>query len=329
MCVIVVADKKRPTLEIVNKCHAKNSDGGGIAWFNKKGKAEYRKGLNVQEIYDLTQSVPLPFVAHFRLASCGGKNELLTHPFEITKKSELKLAGQADKLLIHNGTFADWKICLAAANVDEPDVNSPLSDTRAIAMILARHRNYNFLDKISGRFIVMDATTKQFHFFGDFDEEGGIWYSNLFWKNYYKNYTNCNVTYYNQASNPNNYAPDSNMRKYSQGNLIQDTSIDKALSKLKQDEKDEFNRVVTQDINESEIADDIPDEEIPSELPSQDELKALTRRQRRVLYKAMVEKRRQAFLRKIADIQTPKQTIPVTQTTKNNFNEEMSIADYL
>ena len=197
MCVILACKANKPSRETIAKCYADNDDGAGIAWFTTKDGqfinaetvtpetqliAKYKKGLNENEVVKLIEDTPLPFVVHFRASSVGGKNSLLTHPFEMTEKSELRTEGECDKLLIHNGTFSDWKICLAAKGLTDP-LTEPMSDTRAIAMISSKG-NDSFIKKINrGKFVVVDCQAQKFRLIGDtFIEEDGIYYSNLSWK---------------------------------------------------------------------------------------------------------------------------------------------------
>lgn len=187
MCLIAICIQKKPSREIIHKGWDSNSHGAGIAWVNKDRKAQYVKGLtSADEVYKYVEKLSLPFVIHFRLASAGGKDPLLTHPFEISKGSPLALAGEANKVLIHNGHESDWKKCLAASGVDVDAIKTPLSDTRAIAMIIARHKNSDFLKIASGKFVTVgydDAEDKnKIRYWGDFDEEDGILYSNTHWK---------------------------------------------------------------------------------------------------------------------------------------------------
>ena len=191
MCLLAIAINKKPTLEIIRKAWITNDDGSGIVWVNSQRKVEYIKGIeSAEELFNLVQATELPFVFHLRLASVGGTNKLLTQPFEISGESPLKLYNQCDKVLLQNGTDSDWKKCLAASGQEIPlekdGAEQPMSDTRGIAMILSKHKNFNFLDTASGKFVVVgyrSATDENaFRYFGDFTEDDGILYSNTFWR---------------------------------------------------------------------------------------------------------------------------------------------------
>ncbi len=191
MCLLAIAINKKPTLEIIRKAWITNDDGAGIVWVNKDRKVEYIKGIeSAEELFNISQATELPFAFHLRLASVGGVNKLLTQPFEISGDSPLKLYNQCDKVLLQNGTDSDWKKCLAASGQEIPlekdGAEQPMSDTRGIAMILSKHKNFNFLDAASGKFVVVgyrSATDENaFRYFGDFTEDDGIIYSNTFWR---------------------------------------------------------------------------------------------------------------------------------------------------
>lgn len=192
MCVILGCVSNKPSLDILRKCHSGNSDGAGIVWFNDTDKAQYKKGLTLTEVVSLIKDLPLPFVIHFRAASTGtAKGLLLTHPFEITATSELKFVGEANQLLIHNGFFPDWRTKLKDVGFDvQKEPETALSDTRALAIILA-NKGVDYLKTIiKGRFIVADATLKKFRCFGeDFKRKDGIYYSNMFWEHRSIDYT--------------------------------------------------------------------------------------------------------------------------------------------
>lgn len=181
MCVILACEDEKPSLDILESCECANADGAGIAWFDNTGKASYKKNMTAKELDAFITDLPLPYVIHFRLASVGGKNPLLTHPFEVSIDSPLRLEGSADKLLVHNGHINDWDMYLAAAGIDTPEDKSPMSDSRAIAMIISKN-NEKFLDKLRGNYVLIDATKERFRLFGHFTKENGIYYSNMIWK---------------------------------------------------------------------------------------------------------------------------------------------------
>jgi hypothetical protein len=192
MCLAAICVDAKMSPEIIRKAWKTNSHGAGIVWVGANRKANYIKGIDkVEALQELVDKTELPFVIHFRLASVGGIDPLLTQPFEITEKSTLRLQGQCNRVLVHNGTDHDWKKCLAAGGFalpkDENDKEEPISDSRAFAMILSRHKNNDFLNAVSGRFVVVGygSPTDEYalRYFGDsWTEEQGIFYSNMLWK---------------------------------------------------------------------------------------------------------------------------------------------------
>lgn len=109
MCVVAIAQEKALTEEHVKKMFGSNRDGGGVA-FRKDGRVHWRKGLSEQEMIDQCLTLPIPYVAHFRIASCGGIRADLTHPFPIAKDVPLNLKGSTTgAVLFHNGHYHRWK----------------------------------------------------------------------------------------------------------------------------------------------------------------------------------------------------------------------------
>jgi len=181
--------------------------------------AEYRKGLNLIEIKELVDKTPLPFIVHFRASSVGGKSLLLSHPFEVTETSELSWQGEAEQLLVQNGTYSDYEMLMLAAGVESPDDRLPMSDTRGIAMILSKldaGKQNAFLKKLSSigrhgscitgqKFVLIDAKTKQFKMAGDFTEEDGMYFSNTYWKHKQTYIPTYNISAkYNSLPSPRN-----------------------------------------------------------------------------------------------------------------------------
>lgn len=224
MCVILVCVDKKPSYNTVHQCFRENPDGFGIAWCENE-KIKYKKGITtVDKIYEQIQAVELPFTCHFRKASVGGYSRYLHHPFEITDKSELKLEGECDRILFHNGTFPYWRATLEAAqltipkeNINGAMVEEPMSDSRSIAMVLAKlggpSDKYEILRHIGDHFIVFDAKDNKIWMYGDFPLEDGINFSNLKWKTYH--HQTSYIGYHSQPQ-PVGYG-------YQQSNLPQQT----------------------------------------------------------------------------------------------------------
>jgi hypothetical protein len=145
MCVIIVAQKRLPTKEEIEKAWRRNSDGAGVAWINSKGKVVWVKGLmSLDEVMRLMGKVRLPSVWHFRSATHGGVCKELTHPFLISPSSPFSnpLKGKLKKgeaLLFHNGVegqaIANLINILAIKNKRLDTLI--MSDSRAISIAIS------------------------------------------------------------------------------------------------------------------------------------------------------------------------------------------------
>lgn len=124
MCVITVVQTRRPSEDELTKMALTNGDGCGIAYRTKHGdiftpsedplnvadEVMWEKGLSLEELIPLAARVPLPYVLHFRIASCGGKEKEMTHPFPLTRDVNLDLVGHTKGfVLFHNGHWGAWK----------------------------------------------------------------------------------------------------------------------------------------------------------------------------------------------------------------------------
>lgn len=185
MCCIAVCIDKKPSYTDIKKMYEDNSHGASISWFNKNGLSQYKKGLNEWDVFKLSYELPLPYVLHFRQSSffSNKENKLLNHPFEITENSPLRLEGEAEKLLIHNGTIREYDLILATVNLSK-ETSDTMSDTRAIAMAMAKLHDDKLPWRLTGKFVLVDSVLKKIRIAGkdDFTLEDGILYSNVTWK---------------------------------------------------------------------------------------------------------------------------------------------------
>lgn len=182
MCVIAVCIKKLPTEDELCRMESANHAGGGMAWI-EGGRVHWAKGYRAKHLAKLAEGKPLPVVFHFRLATVGGNDKLLSHPFPISEKAELWKNGTAGAVLFHNGHEGDYKKLASAAGLDLKgiELKGPMSDSRALAAITARNGNPAWLVDASGKFVVLDTVGPLR--IGHFEELDGIFYSNTFWKN--------------------------------------------------------------------------------------------------------------------------------------------------
>jgi hypothetical protein len=179
VCQIAVCKTRKLAKDEIESNWRRNDDGAGIAWANK-GTVKVLKGImKMSEFVDIYSRVSVfPHVVHFRLASSGGKNPLLTHPFIVSPDSPLELKAVIDKpVLFHNGTILRWdELLLQAVIAGKAQVpEGPISDSR-VAAILASLYGVSILRLLSGKFAVLfpDGTVTTF---GDFEEEKGILFS--------------------------------------------------------------------------------------------------------------------------------------------------------
>lgn len=158
MCVIAIAQDKSLTEEHVKKMFGANRDGAGIAW-REHGKVQWRKGLDEEEMRDLCLTVPIPYVAHFRIASCGGIRPELTHPFPIGKEASLALKGATTgAVMFHNGHYHTWKdkLLLMATNGMKIPTGA-WSDSRLMAWVAA-HAGANVLPFFDEKIVAFSLT---------------------------------------------------------------------------------------------------------------------------------------------------------------------------
>lgn len=134
MCVIIIAETKRPTDDLLEQAAERNPNGGGIAW-REEDNVHWKKGIEVEEISLMCETLPLPFIVHFRIATTGSQRLNLSHPFPIEGDVSLALEGKAKHVLFHNGTWHAWKheTMNTAAKYAVKIPGGKWSDTRAIA----------------------------------------------------------------------------------------------------------------------------------------------------------------------------------------------------
>jgi len=76
VCVIVIAEKTRPSPAQIEAMFETNKDGFGIAQRVGDSKVEWIKGLiDLKEAQELIAKAPLPFVCHFRIQTVGGRRQ--------------------------------------------------------------------------------------------------------------------------------------------------------------------------------------------------------------------------------------------------------------
>jgi hypothetical protein len=188
MCVIAVAASERVTPEMAAKMNQANPHGAGIAWRDTEGQeavVAYKKGLSLEEVVELCGKVPMPYVVHFRVPSCGGPSKLLTHPFPIQKDVPLELEGTTTGLVMfHNGHWGKYKDAMLEASIRSNNA-LPIgkwSDSRAMAW-MAAHFGIGMLEFIDEKVVVFGPHEIELFKTEGWDKIGkGIWVSNKYWE---------------------------------------------------------------------------------------------------------------------------------------------------
>lgn len=205
--MIAICASERVTPEQVAKMYMDNPHGAGIAWRDevdgdKKGSKKnvviYKKGLDETAVQELCAKVPIPFVVHFRVPSCGGPSPLLTHPFPVEPDVPLELEGiTTGQVLFHNGHWHKYKDVILEASV-RGGWKIPAgrwSDSRAMAF-MAANQGIGVLEFISEKVVVFGPNHGDIELFepNGWSKVGtGIWVSNRGWEHR-------QVTGFNRAS---------------------------------------------------------------------------------------------------------------------------------
>lgn len=148
MCLILVLKNKdsrffRNNLDSILKS---NPDGVGILADKKVYKISSSKSNDLLEFID---TLTVPAVLHFRLATVGGVNTKLTHPFQFVLRGR-------KHYLFHNGHYSQYKdlyINLSIAGVTLPAFDK-ISDSWLIAKAIEVSQNLSLLDVLPGKFAV-------------------------------------------------------------------------------------------------------------------------------------------------------------------------------
>lgn len=176
MCVILVCDTDRPSEAAVRAAYETNPAGAGIAWQDGKGKVKWKKGLKEAEILELVRTVPFPFVAHFRIPTCGGDLPGLTHPFSIEPSASTALEGETEgQVLFHNGHWGGWKNVSLETSV-RGSLKLPegrLSDSRMMAWCASIYGS-SFLELIEEKIVTLGPTGEP-EIYGSYTNQGHGW----------------------------------------------------------------------------------------------------------------------------------------------------------
>jgi hypothetical protein len=192
MCLILVVDKVKPPIEILDDANRVHPDGIGIAWFKSgvNNNVTFTKGLTPIEAKEIYESLTTKFVVHWRLTSVGGKVPELCHPFMIDSAvnphAGVMVEDYASKVLFHNGHIGDWKNALVDNIIKQGYCPSgkEWSDSRALAWMLKDCESHEEYKKIlqpflsHNRFVIMEGGGKIRLFGNGWVKREGYWLSN-------------------------------------------------------------------------------------------------------------------------------------------------------
>ena len=192
MCILAIANAgaefPRETLE--DMFYA-NSDGAGWA-YARNGLIYYSKGYtDVNKFVKAVQKLPLNVdrMVHCRIGTHGGITKALTHPFPVSTDYEVmeRLSGTMSRgyILAHNGILSNFT----------PDKSH--SDTEELVRCLANIKcdimGEDMRDIINAlikgsRVAILNTDGKINRYGTGWTQDGGIWFSNTYFKNTYKRY---------------------------------------------------------------------------------------------------------------------------------------------
>lgn len=174
--------------------NAVNGDGVGLAWREKVGKKgqeetviKWEKGLTLSEAKGLIEHVPIPFVLHFRIASCGGKYKELTHPFPVEREMRNSLSGTIrGQVLFHNGHWGRYQD-IGIEEMVKNRVKLPpgkWSDTRVMAWLTHIH-SPSFLELLNEKVILFGTEKIEIFHPDGWARVNDLLVSNRLWENHY------------------------------------------------------------------------------------------------------------------------------------------------
>jgi hypothetical protein len=181
MCVIIVAQDKPLSRNMLKKAVARNKDGIGFAWIDGD-KVRFKKSVSIKEALALRKSLPLPYVFHARYTTEGKTIPELCHPFPVTRANSRRTSGKFKRVLFHNGTWTSWASTVKSVEERYGATlpSGPMSDSRAMAFVVAV-LGVGVLDMPHGqRYAILDKDGP--HLFGKgWSKWNGYWVSNTRW----------------------------------------------------------------------------------------------------------------------------------------------------
>jgi hypothetical protein len=177
------------TETVVRAAFEVNPHGAGVAW-REGGKVRWDKGYyNLDTLLNVIRDLPLPYVLHCRIPTCGNGSSELCHPFPVAADTSLDLEGETGGyVLFHNGHWKEWKsFVLDTARRVLGKISLPegsWSDSRGLAWCTAVY-GLGFLEVIDEKVLVFGP--ENIHIFKPttwepLKADKSILASNLIWK---------------------------------------------------------------------------------------------------------------------------------------------------
>lgn len=188
MCVIIhkPVGVQLPNEAVLSLCWSANPDGAGLSYYRpdapfvgvQKGYmtwAEFEKALPALKIED-------DVVLHFRVATSGGVNPQMTHPFIVSQQKSMLCCtkGVSRFVMAHNGVLGSGKDGLSDTALFVRDELAPaLTLTKSIEAevvtnIIAPHA-------LNNRFVLQDGQNHVTRRFGTWHKRDGCYFSNTYW----------------------------------------------------------------------------------------------------------------------------------------------------
>ena len=184
MCIIVIVPPtKDPTEKTLRTCFTANPDGAGLMYIQDK-KVIIVKGLmTFHSFYEAYEAVPKSKlrVLHFRIATSGGVQERITHPFPVTTntRSLYALNTTADVAVVHNGFIAEYHVEAHQKMTSD----TALFTSRVLTVSPLVWENANLRQFLPEKLVILDATKNKYYTTGEFSKDkDGVQYSNTSYK---------------------------------------------------------------------------------------------------------------------------------------------------
>ncbi len=183
MCVIAIAETRALTRAEIGQQWSANPDGAGVSWIDG-GRVYWRKGImRLDDLVNIVESLPLPYVVHTRIATVGGVNAPLTHPFPLIPSVPLKLAGKTSKgVLYHNGHWSDYELAMRLMDRAHGPLLGRISDSRIMARLLAMEGADMITSVPTSQRVVVVTPQGITRYGSGWTNHDGMWTSNCHWQ---------------------------------------------------------------------------------------------------------------------------------------------------